>query len=364
MNTKTISIKEAVPGMIVAQDIYGLQDYLIIPAHSELTNHSITRLKFYAIQSIVIEINEEGNPETMDYGDGMSNTYTEYIRKTPEFSRFEAAFDATTEDLKKHLKILNGKLTKPLDSASLLNDINELLSSSRNGTHVVHLLQGLKNSDDVTYKHSICTAVLCNVIGRWLKYSEKDLETLTLSGLLHDIGKIMIPSAILHKPGPLSAAEYEIVKKHPQDGYELVQNQGLNPHIANSILMHHERMDGSGYPQGLKGNQIDEFSQIVAIADVYIAMINPRVYRRANCPFDAMSVFEQDGLQKFSPKILLTFLEGMAGTYMNSTVRLSDDRVGEIVMIDSTHITHPVVKVGSTFVDLNKERGLHIQDVL
>lgn len=364
MNTKIITTEEAVPGMVVADDIFGLQDYLIIPAHSELTNHSITRLRFYAIDQITIEVNEDGNPETVDLEEMISDTYTEYIQKTSEFKKFQTSFNSAVEDFKASIETLNGKLKQPIVPDHLLEDMKNILTETRNGTHIVHMLECLQDSSDVTYSHSISVAVLCNVIGHWLKYSDEDIRNLTLAGMLHDIGKTTIPSAIIDKPSRLTPAEFEIIKSHPQNGYNLLIDQHLNSHILNATLMHHERIDGSGYPRGLKGAQIDDFAQIVAIADVYIAMINPRVYRRKNCPFDAMSVFEQEGYQMFSPRILLPFLEGMANTYVNATVALSDDSVGEIILIDSQHITRPLVKVGNSYIDLKKHPSLHIQDIL
>lgn len=222
----------------------------------------------------------------------------------------------------------------------------------------------MRDNDDATYAHSVSVALLCNVFGHWLKYSNEDIKVLTLCGLLHDIGKMLVPSNIISKPSTLSKVEYDIVKNHPTDGYHLLEDQDLDERVKKAALMHHERRDGSGYPQGLKDDQIDEFAQIVAIADIYEAMTSPRVYRRPNCPFDAIGVFEQDGFQMFDPALLLTFLEGLANTYVNCSVKLSDNRVGEIVMIDSHNITKPVVKIESAFIDLSKEKDLSIKEVL
>lgn len=366
MKTKIITTEEATPGMIVAEDIFGLQDYLIIPAHAELTYHSITRLKFYAIDHILIEVNEDGEPTvtTAEFEDLMSDTYSEYTMKTPEFKKFDTSYDMAVSDFKTRIEILNGRLKNPLNTEELYNDMRNILNDARNGTHIIHMLECLKDSSDAIYHHSISVSVLCNVIGHWLKYSEKDIQNLTLAGMLHDIGKTTIPSAIIDKPTRLTPAEFEIIKAHAQNGYNLLINQHLDSHILNATLMHHERIDGSGYPRGLKGNQIDDFAQIVAMADIYIAMTNPRVYRRANCPFDAMKVFEQEGYQMFSPRLMLPFLEGMANSYVNATIRLNDDRVGEIIFIDSQHITRPLVKVGNEYINLREHYDLHIQDVL
>lgn len=364
LNTKLISTDKIVPGMIVAEDVFGLQDYLIIPAHSELTNHSITRLRFYGIKEILIELDESGEPERRNEGEIISDSYSEYIKKTTEFKKFSASFTSVEEDFKNRIRISNKQLQEPIQTDALLNDVEQILHESRNGTHVLHMLHCMRNNDDATYAHSVSVALLCNVFGHWLKYSEEDIQTLTLAGLLHDLGKLLVPSRIISKPSVLSAVEYVIIKHHPTDGYQLLEPQDLDSRIKNAALMHHERKDGSGYPQGLKGDEIDEFAQIVGIADVYEAMTSPRVYRRPNCPFDAISVFEQDGLQMFNPGILLTILEGLANTYINCSIKLTDDRVGEIVMIDPHNITKPTIKIGSEFVDLKKEKDLHIKEVI
>ncbi|MBQ3600899.1 MAG: HD-GYP domain-containing protein [Lachnospiraceae bacterium] len=365
MEMKLILTEEAVPGMIVAQDVYGLNDYLIIPGGSELTNHSITRLKFYAISQIYIEVNEDGEPEQRENMENIiSDSYAEYIKKTPEFKKFKDAYQAITSDMKEMISVIGGKLSQPIHSEKLLKSMGSVLEETRNGTHILHMLHCMRDSDDVTYTHSVNVALFCNAFGHWLKMSQEDIKVLTLCGLLHDIGKLLVPSAIISKASKLTTMEFDLIKNHPQDGYLLLETQDLDERVKQSALMHHERIDGSGYPKGLKGDQIDEFSQIVAIADIYVAMISPRVYRRPNCPFEAMSIFEQEGYKKFNTKYLLTFLEGMANTYINCTVRLNDDRVGEIVMIDSNNITRPVVKVDNEFIDLKKEKDLFIQELI
>lgn len=365
MDTKLILTEEAVPGMIVAEDIYGLQDYLIIPAETELTNHSITRLKFYAIHEFHILVNEDGEPEQRkEIEEIFSDSYSEYIKKTPEFKKFQESFRKVTEDFKKQISVISGKLSEPISEKELLSDIKNILGDTRNATHVLHMMHCMRDSDDVTYTHSLNVALICNAFGHWLKYSEEDINTLTLAGLLHDIGKLTVPSAIMMKPSTLTPMEFDLVKNHPKKGYLLLENEKIDKRIKNTALQHHERIDGTGYPEGLMDNQIDDFAQIVSIVDIYVAMISPRVYRRANCPFEAMSVFEQEGFRKFKPEFILIFLEGMANTYINCTVRLSDDRVGEIVMIDSRNITKPMVKIDNDFVDLSKEKNLFIQELV
>lgn len=365
VDKKKILTEDAIPGMIVAEDIYGLQDYLIIPAETEITNHSITRLKFYAVHEFYIMVNEEGEPEQKKViEENFSDSYSEHIKKTPEFKRFQEAFQKFNEDFKKQVAIISGKLKEPINEKKLFSSMESILDNTRNGIHIMHMMHCMRDSDDVTYTHSLNVALLCNAFGHWLKYSEEDIRVLTLAGLLHDIGKMTVPSAIMMKPSTLTPMEFELIKNHPKEGYLLLESEKLDKRIKLAVLQHHERIDGTGYPKGLMDNDIDDFAQIVSIVDIYVAMISPRIYRRANCPFEAMSVFEQEGFRKFKPEFILIFLENMANTYVNCTVRLSDERIGEIVMIDSRNITKPMVKVGEEFVDLSRERNLFIQELI
>lgn len=135
--------------------------------------------------------------------------------------------------------------------------------------------------------------VLANAlkIGERLHLNYESLEKLTLAAMLHDIGKVKIPANILNKPGKLTSKEYDIVKKHPVYGFEMIHKLA-NPSIANIILQHHERLDGSGYPYGLYENQILIEAKIIAISDSFDAMTEDRVYRKGSPPHVAFQEIE------------------------------------------------------------------------
>ena len=204
------------------------------------------------------------------------------------------------------------------------------------------------------------------MLGNWLGFSEDAQNTLTLCGLLHDIGKSRIPASIIGKPGRLTSEEFEQIKRHPLLGYELLKNQPLDPHIKNAALMHHERCDGSGYPTGLTEDYIDNFAMIVAIADVYDAMTAARSYRSPLCPFEVISKFEEDGFQKYHTKYILVFLKQIASTYQSNRVILSDGRGCTIVMLNQNALSRPIVQFDDkSCLDLSTaSRDLYIKAVL
>ena len=162
---------------------------------------------------------------------------------------------------------------------------------------------------------------------------------------MHDAGKLLVPESILNKPGRLTDEEFDIAKMHAESGYEILKNAEIDERIKKAALDHHERFDGSGYPAGKSGNEIDMMSSIVGIADAYDAMTSRRIYRGALCPFDVIRVFEEEGMNLFNPRYLLPLL-------------------GKIVMINPFSLAAPVVRVDSTFVDLAKNEALKIDAVL
>ena len=212
--------------------------------------------------------------------------------------------------------------------------------------------------------HSMNVALICNIFARWLRMSEEEIAKATTSGLLHDIGKIMIPESILKKPDKLTKQEFNIIKRHPQEGYRLLLGSKLDEDVLNAVLMHHERCDGSGYPFGLMANQIGTYAKMVAIADVYDATTSARVYRGPLCPFSAISIFEDEGLQKYDPRFIMTFLENVVNTYLLNNVRLTNGTVGTVVFIHKDKLSSPTIRTAGGFVDLSTQSNLQIEALI
>ena len=148
-------------------------------------------------------------------------------------------------------------------------------------------------------------------------------------------------------------------------GYELLKPLPLDAHIKLAALSHHERCDGTGYPNGLTTNDIDPYARVVAIADVYDAMTTARSYRAPLCAFQVIANFERDGLQKYDTKCVLAFLNRIAGTYQNHRILLSDGRSANIVMLNDKQLSRPIVQLDDgSCIDLSTAGDLHIQAVL
>lgn len=356
-----ILTQDLVPGMVTAEDVFTYNNQLILPKELKLTDKTITKLEFYSILSVRIK-EETANiePDTLVLEEA---TYSEKIKASKEFQDFKLNFENSIYNFKVSINDIVEKHS-PIDMAALLQETKKMLAENSSGIHIFDMLHNMRQYDDPTYAHSINVSLICYVFGKWLDFSEKDLELLTLCGLLHDIGKLMIPESIIGKPDKLTQEEYQIVKTHTIEGYNILMPLAINDHIKNAALMHHERCDGSGYPLGLTNNRIDRFAKIVSIADVYDAMTSARVYRGPLCPFQVIGIFESEGLQKYESEFILVFLEYIVNTYLNNRVRLSNGLEGDIVLINKLDLSHPMVHCGNHYIDLSHEHGLYIDAIL
>ncbi len=378
MAAKRILTSRATQNMIVADDVYTSDDKLVIPEGTVLTEDIIDSLKEYGVFAIRIKVDDDGNnaaaenEKVMPDGEEVLNeqrqeiknsaeqeheSFLKQVKESKEFEVFHSAFVDSVDNLKNVFsKVVMHN--EQIDGESILSDVENVVSKGRNSIHILDMLQCMRGYDDVTYVHSVNVALLSNMIGRivYPDISDEELKVLTLAGLLHDIGKMMVPDNIIQKKGRLTLPEYNLVKTHVLFGNNILKGiDNLDPRIAEVAMRHHERCDGTGYPGGYKREQIEPFARIVAIADTYDAMTSDRAYRAAICPFDVIEMFEREGIVKYDVAFLLPFLEKAVQAYMNTDVRLSTNQIGKVIMINKNEFSKPVVQVGDEFYDLSKE---------
>ncbi len=358
---KRLSTFQLVPGMTLSQSALGFDHQLILAKGTVLTDQLISKLILYGIINVYVE-----DDTAMDQQIALqpeNTSHSERVRKSPVFHQFKEKYNDNIKDLE---CTLNDVVQKhiPLNVSGLVQDALKLADSSKGQIGILDMLQNMREYDDATYAHCINVSLMCNLFATWLKWPSDEVELATACGLLHDVGKLMVPYAIINKPGKLTDEEHAQIQEHPIAGYQLLRNQQMDEHIRNAALMHHERIDGSGYPMHLKGSQIDKYARMVAIADVYDAMTAARVYRGPLCPFHVIELFESEGFQKYDVEYLLVFLENVVNTYVQDRCRLSDGREGEIVYINKESLSRPVVRCGSEYINLTEEKGLSIEAIL
>lgn len=215
---------------------------------------------------------------------------------------------------------------------------------------------------DSIYRHSINVAVLCNLLGRWLGLEDKKLLLLTYSGLLHDIGKTQIDLKILSTTNPLSDEELKKIKSHPLLGYNIVKEINfLDKSVSQGILVHHERVDGSGYPLGIQGDKISTFGKIIAIADVFDAINSNRSYRKKKLPFEALEIIKEESFGKLDYNYCNIFLHHMFSYYIGKDVILNNDKTAQIIQMDINNLDRPLILLEDNFVKLSEHKDLNIK---
>lgn len=361
---KRVRTSDLRPGMRTAEDVYSYNNQMIMPKGTVLDDKMITRLEFYSVLAIKIsednDVLDEPKAEQAESLIDDNASYSQKVRASKQFQEFEKTFLKTTEKFKDSIKNAVEKGTM-LDSKELVAGVTDMISESMTGISVFDMLHNMRQYDDFTYMHSMNVALICNVFAKWLGMSDREIEIATLGGLLHDIGKLKIPDNIMRKPEKLSPAEYNIIKTHPLQGYNILKGMNLDENVKQCALMHHERCDATGYPLGIMGEKINTFAKMVAIADVYDAMTAARIYRGPLCPFKVIGIFEAEGLQKYDSRFILTFLENIASTYMNNRVKLNSGQEGEVIFMNKNQYSRPMIKCGDKFIDLSKEPDLYIE---
>lgn len=380
-------------GMVVAREIVTKHGQTIVPKGTVLTDILIARLSFYRIDSVYVEDPPEppkplvepkiekvttaptptitvvappsvSQPEIVAPTVQDTIAYTQKLKNKPEFLDFQVCYSRNVTLLSKVLnQIVKGDYHFSTDE--LLQEAMPLYHGKTN-LDILDLLHTIRAVDDSVYAHSLNVALVSRCIGRWLKMSREDLNALTIAGLFHDIGKLTIPDEVLNKQGKLTEEEFELIRQHPLSGNRLLKAvPGLDRRILAATLQHHERSDGSGYPRQLQQDEIDDFAAIVAIADVYDAMTAARTYRAPMCAFQVIESFEKDGIQKYNPKFILSFLDHIASAYQNNRVVLSDGSSCRIIYINHRSLPHPMVQFDDgSVVDLSTKPELHITSIL
>ena len=362
LKTKKINIKDAKPNMILAKDVVSNSGVVIIAKNTMLSDINYTKLENNGVKSITIfERNGDIN-DSFDENILLQNKQSKKIEDRKEFKEFKKNYEQKIEKLENQFIAIGKGVGVEVDS--LYNMVIDIIDSVNCKNDVFCYLAHLKSQDVHTYAHCLNVALICNLFGLWLGYEGEDLKNLTVSGILHDVGKTQIDENIIKKPERLTDSEYDSIKKHAYLGYKLVEDLDIPEEIKLGVLMHHEKIDGSGYPLGLTDDRISRTAKIVAICDIYEAMTADRVYRPKICPFEVIRNFEQNSYDILDTKLLLAFLQNIVYTYVGSHVVLSDNREAEVVFINQCHLSKPIVKVNNSFIDLSQEKELFIKHIL
>ncbi len=329
---KIISRMELKEGMELAEAVEAGGNVLFA-AGTKVTAQVIGKLEHYDIIAVSVK-------EDVDF----AKSHNERIQFDQDFKDFQVRYyDCLTRYKGIMLSYLGTKFAIP--SRNLIDIYNECYKCVKNEKQLLDFIYNMMpNEDELTYTQSFNSALLCGAFAGWLGLPEEKKRTLILCGFYYDIGKWKLPTEILWKPGKLTEQEFELVKQHTLLGYKIVKNDtALSDDIKMCILMHHEKMDGSGYPCRLQGEKINEYARFLSIVDTYIAMASPRTFRPAFTPLQIIGNFEKN-LEKYDISILMPLIERISNAQIGTTVMLSDGTEWEIMLINKNPYSRPTLR--------------------
>lgn len=346
---KVITVMELKDGMELAEDIE-MQGTIVFPAGTKIDRKTIDRIKRHGLMCVTIM-------EKSDY----ATTHYEKIQYDENFIKFCKEYHEAL-NIYKGIMISYLGTKRSIDSSVLMalyTRVSSLITTE--GQLLDYLYNMMPGEDELTYTSSFNSALLCGAFADWLTLSDEEKKLLILCGFYYDIGKWNIPNDILWKPTKLTDEEFAMVKKHPVSGYAIVRNDtNLNEHIKNTVIMHHERYDGSGYPYHMKGEKIDKYARYLAIVDTYVAMASPRTFRAAFAPLQIIGTLESQ-MEKYDAQILVPLLSKIADTQIGTKLQLSDGSTWEVIMIQKNNFSRPMLKGNSGMIlDLTTRPDLKI----
>ncbi len=362
--TKRINVSELCPNMILSKDAVSKNGVVILTKNTRLDKINYKKLEktedISKVEVWTYSIDKRNKP----FSDSSEKNTEPAPKKSvnpvlqkPEFKRFHDVYEKKLNDYRNCVEAL--KNGENAEQEELYGIIEGIVDTTNCASDLVHYISYLSNMDDCTYSHSINVAVLSHICATWLHLDAEDIEKASVAGLLHDIGKASLDLSeeeILNEE-VLTGEKLAKFKKHPEIGYELLVYQNLADEIKQTVLSHHEKIDGSGYPKGLNDKYLNMITKIVSVCNTYDNLISVK----KRCPFDIINDFEAMNIGLLDTKVLFQFTKNITYTYVSSYVRLSNNKTAQIMFINQNFLSRPiVVTLDGTVIDLAYDKTTRI----
>ena len=349
---KMVMIDDLKAGMILAEPVIGNYELTYANSDEVISEQMIEGLERLGIAYVFVKDESHAFIDSNSHQDLTS----ELLTSSENYGEMLDMMRHVFSDFQFLDKKILDRVKTPMD---------DLIASVSKNTGILLKLKSLYLKDEYSLTHSVHVCLLSAMIAKWNGLGKKDIESIALAGLFHDLGKSKIPDDILNKPGSLEPHEFSVMKRHSELGYKIAKAQDVfEKDVLRGIIEHHERLDGSGYPFGLKKDQIHPYAQIIAIADVYDAMTTERSYKNRESPFVAVEVIKDLSYKNhLHPGLVNRFLKNIYRLYIGSEVVLTNGLCGEIVYINNFAPERPLIRLDNkNFIDLYTTPEVKIQN--
>lgn len=349
-------------GDIVGKDIYANTRYPIVAKNTPITSELLHVFRAFNIQEVPILFDEkkkrvsnkkvDKEESVIAEQDNQLSTFgKEYLANLEifkkEFSKWEAGAKI---DLIKVREVIFPLIEKVLEDRSYLFDL----------THY-------STPNDYLYHHCIATGLIAATLANKLGFDRGNTLQIGIAGALADCGMAKVPKIIRNKKGALTKNEYDEIRRHPVYSYNMVKElAALKPEMKLAVLQHHERLDGSGYPIGIKMGRVSQLAQIIAVADTFHAMTCDRVYRSKESLFKVIEMIKETEFGKFDIQVVNTLTNLVADLPIGTKVELTNLEKAEVIFVNQFYPTRPIIRLlkNGEIIDLSKQNALMISRVI
>ncbi|WP_225223796.1 HD-GYP domain-containing protein [Solibacillus merdavium] len=345
---------------VIAEDIFANTQYPIIYKDTKVKSEHLRVIDLFNLKTVLVYNDLE------EIKSNAVNTEKDSITvPVPKYISFQKYYNDGITELKK--EFLNWSAGGKIDLTKVRGIMIPLIEKVLEDRSYIFNLNNYSNPKDYLYHHCIATGLIVAVIAKKMGFERGDIIQLAIAGVLADSGMSRIPARIRDKKNSLTEAEFGEVRKHPYYSFMLIKNNPAIKEIMKvAIYQHHERLDGSGYPNGERIGNISSFAQIIAVADVFHAMTSERLYRSKQSPFKVMEMIKEEEFGKFDIKVVQALIDIVVDLPIGTKIELSNLELGEVMFINKYAPTRPLVKLNRTgeLLDLSTNRSFYISRVL
>lgn len=345
-----ISVDALKPGMIMDYDVYykTKREYVLLIKDRILSEDTIMRLRRVNDWAYNVYVPSDQREKILS-----KNSFIEDAQKNLEnrIGYIETKIQITSM----FNEIVGSGNVTPEESHGIASDLITKIDTV-DASLIIQCVSNIRNTDEYLYTHSINVALLNGIMAKWCIFDEEMSVDLVKTGLMHDIGKLSIPSEILNKPASLTAEEFEIMRLHSTNSYKMLKRIGEeNTQILEGVLYHHEQMNGNGYPSKLAGDKIPVFARITSICDVYDAMVAKRVYKKSQSPFAILRELSRNKFSALDADYVSVFLTNIPKVLEKKLVLLSNGAIARVHHVNQADLEYPIVDIDGELLQTTQE---------